>query len=282
MFDVTDRRTAEDAVREAEERARSMLENLPVTAYMADYETGESDTVYDRWIGPGSRRSSGSARTRWLHEEDPWIQHIHPDDRTSIHAAWEACVAEARPFVAEYRMVHEDGHVVWVHEEARAVVDGTRIRADGIFSDITERKEAEAAREEAETRLRVLVEQLPAVVYLEDAATGRNIYISKHVEQIYGYTPEEWIAVEGRWVDSLHPDDRDWVVAHNLADTGDTWSAEYRSITRDGRAIGDLVGVRKIQRAARQRQRPADRVHADARTRLPSVTVPALIGGSPL
>ena len=237
MHDVTARRAAEDALREAEERARSLLENLPVTAYMADYETEEPFTVHDRWIGPGIATLLGISQEAWLNEPDPWIQHVHPADRDEMVALWRTCVDEDRPFVAEYRMVHEDGRTVWVHEEARAAKDGTRMRADGIFADITERKAAEEARLDAETRFQRLVEQLPAVVYLEDAATGVTTYISQHVEQIYGFTPEEWLAEEDMWIRHLHPDDRDRILARDAEDTGDHWTAEYRSIAHDGRVI---------------------------------------------
>jgi PAS domain S-box-containing protein len=237
MHDVTARRAAEDALRDAEERARSLLENLPVTAYMADYETVEPFTMYDRWIGPGITSLLGVTQEAWLAEDEPWIDHIHPADRDEIMGAWRASVDAQRPFVAEYRMIHADGRTIWVHEEARAVVDGTRMRADGIFADITERKLAETARLDAETRFQRLVDQLPAIVYLEDAETGRNLYISRHVEQIYGYTPEEWLADEDMWKRRLHPDDRERMLALDAEDSGDRWTAEYRSLTRDGRVI---------------------------------------------
>ncbi|MEX0985524.1 MAG: PAS domain-containing protein [Actinomycetota bacterium] len=234
MLDVTARRAAEDALREADARARSLLENLPVTAYMADYETEPPYATYDRWIGPGVTALLGWSQDEWLADDDAWVHHLHPEDRDQVLAAWREAIATRIPFVGEYRMLHRDGHTVWVHEESRTTSEGSRVRADGIYSDITERKLAESGRQDAEVRFQALVDQLPAVVYREDAETGRTSYVSRHVEQMSGYSPDEWLATEDMWIHTLHPEDRDRVLALDEED-GDTWSAEYRSIARDGR-----------------------------------------------
>ena len=124
------------------------------------------------------------------------------------------------------------GDVVWVHD--RAVIterEGARV-IEGAFADITARHDAEVALSVAEDRFRTLVEQLPAITFIEEIDTGVNLYISPQIEAVYGYTPEEWMAEPTLWEQRLHPDDRDWVVASNAADAGDEWSLDYRSFTR--------------------------------------------------
>ncbi|TMK18243.1 MAG: PAS domain S-box protein [Actinobacteria bacterium] len=106
-----------------------------------------------------------------------------------------------------------------------------------MFYDVTARRTAERALTQAEDRFRSLVERLPQIVYVEDALTGEDIYVSPQIEAVYGYTSEEWMRDPGMWEQSIHPDDRAWVMAADQEDTGDRWSIDHRSITRDGRVI---------------------------------------------
>ena len=236
MFDVTERRRAEARLREAEERWRLLLEHLPVTAYMIEYGAEDSGIVFDRWIGPGITALVGITPDVWTSLDDAWREVLHPDDRDRVLGDWRAAVAASRPFEAEYRMARRDGGVVWVREESTIAVRDGRVRAEGVFIDITARHEAEEALRVAEQRFRVLVEELPAVMSLEDLSGG-TIYVGPQIEEVFGYTPEEWIADPGLWVELLHPDDRDWVIAESDSDTGDEWSVDYRSFTREGRML---------------------------------------------
>jgi PAS domain S-box-containing protein len=134
-------------------------------------------------------------------------------------------------------MVRRDGTQIWVREESAVTRSGTRVVAEGVFTDVTARRIAQDALREAETRFRNLVEQIPAITFIEDPDTGGTIYISPQIEELTGYTPQEWIDDPDLWTRCLHPDDRDRIVAENDADIGDRWSVDYRSITRDGRTI---------------------------------------------
>src|SRR5256885_1596116 len=162
---------------------------------------------------------------------------LHPEDRDDVLAAWEQTAHVGKPFDMEYRMIHRDGRVIWVHDQAVSVLSDGRFYAEGVFYDVTDRRTAERALTHAEDRFRSLVERLPQIVYVEDAITGEDVYVSPQIEAVYGYTPEEWTQDPGLWEQSIHPDDRAWVVAADQEDTGDRWSVDHRSITRDGRVI---------------------------------------------
>ncbi len=86
-----------------------------------------------------------------------------------------------------------------------------------------------------------LLARVPAIVYVADAGeTGCWRYVSPQIEQILGYTPAEWCADPKLWLDRLHPDDRDWVVAREEALIGaspDSPALEYRMLHRDGRVV---------------------------------------------
>ena len=94
---------------------------------------------------------------------------------------------------------------------------------------------------EAELRYRKLVEHLPLIVYTDELTpTAEPIYISDQVKAILGYTPQEWLETPDLFVQVLHPDDREWV----LADTERFYvrlepsaPIEYRLIAKDGRTV---------------------------------------------
>jgi PAS domain S-box-containing protein len=235
MLDITERHAAEDRLREAEERWRTLLEHLPVVAYMIE-STPEGD-VGERWVAPGIEGLLGVTPQEWLSDLRTWTQMLHPEDRDEVAAEWERTAEHGGSFEMEYRMIHRDGRVLWIHDQASSIARDGRFYAEGVFYDVTDRRAAEQALRQAEERLRRLVEQLPQIIYVEDAVTGDDVYISPQVERVYGYSPEEWKANPDLWKERLHPDDRDWVIAANEADTEDSWSVDYRSITRDGRVI---------------------------------------------
>ena len=122
---------------------------------------------------------------------------------------------------------------------SQAEVDSLRAAA-GVLGAVIERQETETKLVKAEERHRLLIEQLPAVVYI-DAIDHSNPdpYISPQVEDLLGYSPEESAATPMLWVDSIHPEDRDAVSKESdrTNETGDPFALDYRMVTRDGRIV---------------------------------------------
>jgi diguanylate cyclase (GGDEF)-like protein/PAS domain S-box-containing protein len=89
-------------------------------------------------------------------------------------------------------------------------------------------------------RYRTLIEQLPLVVYVDALdAESSNIFTSRQVEPLLGFTTAEWASDAGLFVRALHPDDRERVLAahaHTHA-THQPLSVEYRVIAKDGRTV---------------------------------------------
>jgi diguanylate cyclase (GGDEF)-like protein/PAS domain S-box-containing protein len=94
--------------------------------------------------------------------------------------------------------------------------------------------------EEVARRYRTLIEQLPLVVYLDALdSTSSNIFTSRQIEPILGYSVEEWAADSELFTRLLHPEDRERVLdAHvHTHETHEALSLEYRLIARDGRVV---------------------------------------------
>jgi len=104
----------------------------------------------------------------------------------------------------------------------------------------TAERAADSDAREIERRYRTLVEQLPLVVYVDalDKASS-NIFTSAQIEPLLGYTVQEWRDDGDLFVRTLHPEDRDRVLAAHARthETHEPLSIEYRLVARDGRIV---------------------------------------------
>ena len=142
----------------------------------------------------------------------------------------------------EARNLRKDGSIIWTSTNARVVKDknGNILYYEGFITDITKQKKAEKAIVDAEERYRILVEKLPAVVFMDKFNQPETTqYMSPRLIDLLGYTPEEWVAGDNLWENSLHPDDKERVLAEDIRtdETGEPFRIEYRLRHRDGRYI---------------------------------------------
>jgi PAS domain S-box-containing protein len=239
MFDITERTAAEDKLRAAELRYRSLVEQMPVVTYLDDRRSDPPQ----RYIAPGVEGLLGCTQEAWTSDPHLWERVLHPDDRERVLAETRDAEREGRPRSLEYRIVRRDGRVVWVNDDARIVEPGPtpeRSVWQGVWVDVTARKEAELGLRETQENYQTLVEQLPVVVY-QDAVddTSTALYVSPQYEHMFGYPPHARLSDPEFWLDHLHPDDREWVLEESKRtnETGEPFSVEYRFIGRGGRVV---------------------------------------------
>ena len=155
--DVTEQMQAETRLRkalkdkqESEDKFRSLVADFPGAAYRCDCDPDctvqfVSDAIEDLCGRPAS--DFGAPHTRGL------AGIIHAADRAMVEDIIAAAVAQRQPFAAEYRILHKDGSIRWVHNKGRAVFaeDGKPRHLDGAIFDVTERKQVEVALIRAKT-----------------------------------------------------------------------------------------------------------------------------------
>ena len=122
---------------------------------------------------------------------------------------------------------------------AALAVDNARLYEE-TQRELAERKRAQVELRRAETRYRTLVEQMPAITYIEalDAEERETnlVYVSPQIEELFGYSAEEWMSDPDIFTRLLHPDDRERVLEEDerTERTGEPFHVEYRQFTRDG------------------------------------------------
>ena len=235
---LAQREQAEQQLRRAEEQFRSLVERIPAITYTAEF----GETAPWLYVSPQIEDILGFTPEEWMVRPNLWSRQLHPDDRGRVMADEERSHDTGEPMLSEYRLFARDGHVVWVRDES-VVVQGAAGGAmlQGVIFDITQRKQAEEQLREAEARYRTLVEQIPAVTYVDsyegiERGQYRTMYVSPQIEELLGYSAEEFMAQPELWPTLLHPEDRDGVLARDSHHyrTGEPLAQDYRLIARDG------------------------------------------------
>jgi PAS domain S-box-containing protein len=234
IVDITKEKEAEARASEVEHRYRTLVEQLPIVTYIDVPDASLANLFVSPQVNGLLGRPSGTTG-------DEWAERVHPDDRERARSETVEGVLSGAPFTLEYRMVRDDGRVIWVRDSATTVRDdqGEPEYVLGFFFDITERKEAELQLEEVERRYRNLVEQLPAVTYMDTADEElSSIYVSPQVETVLGLSADAFVS-DDAWASHLHPDDRDEAERGIRDAIGKAipFTLEYRMIRPDGSVV---------------------------------------------
>jgi diguanylate cyclase (GGDEF)-like protein/PAS domain S-box-containing protein len=107
-------------------------------------------------------------------------------------------------------------------------------------SERLERYELERRLASLERRYLTLVEELPVAFYVTSILPDAlDAYVSPAIEDMFGYSRAEWLDGRARWADIVHPEDAPWVLGNweRTILSGQRWSADYRTRTKDGRTL---------------------------------------------
>ena len=223
--DISDRKQAEDAIKQSEERYRSLIAATSQIVWTADNE-GRCPDI------PSMRAYTGQTEAEVVGYG--WLDAIHPDDREGTNQAWMEAAQTNSLFEIEYRIRGADGNYRYFQARAVPILneDGNLREWVGICTDIHDRKQAEDAIKQSEERYRSLTLAISQIVWITDAE-GR----SQDTPSLRAYTGQTEAEVVGfGWLDTIHPDDRErtnqaWMEA---VQTKSLYEIEYRLRGADG------------------------------------------------
>ena len=143
LFDVTERKRAEEALRESEERFRTIAANLPGNVYRRIlHPDGRITWAY---LSPGLRDLMELDPDAVMERPELLLETLHPEDRARWRDALRKSAEILEPYVLEFRRITPSGKIVWLRSFARPHRrENGDVIWDGIALDITEEKEAEA------------------------------------------------------------------------------------------------------------------------------------------
>jgi PAS domain S-box-containing protein len=225
-MDIEDRKRAEDALRQSEERFVAFMDNLPGYAWMKDLQ-GRYVYVNEMVRGLPGYRSLGKT------DDQIWPAELAAEYGANDQQA----IVTKKPvptlehfFLLEGKRRHMVGSKFPIFDKTGAVA-----LLGGVGVDITERVEAEAALRESEERFRELAENIDEVFWLSDSKHTTIFYVSPAYEKLWGRSCSSLYSSTRSWMDAIHPEDRESVV--EVLDDRELQSAPnmvYRVIRPDG------------------------------------------------
>jgi len=232
-YDITERKQAEDKVRESEQKFRTLILNIPDVTWTTD---NEGNTTF---ISSNIKEIYGySPEEIYARAGQLWLDRIHHEDVEHVKHAFRALFETGSRYDIEYRIKRKDGEWIWLHDRSIATYKkGDVTYADGILTDITGRKSAEEALRGSSEKL-IKAGQVAHMGFLEWDLRTNKIVLSQEVYALFGIATGIPVTVE-QIVDMVHPDDSEFVKKNlDMAIQGiRDYNIDHRMVRTDGKVV---------------------------------------------
>ena len=235
LYDMTERRLSEAALRESEERFRSLVANIPGIVYRRQHDPNW--TI--KFISQGIEKISNYPAADIVNNQiRSFASLIEQQDRSQVEAVISNCLTQKQPYVIEYRTIHADNSVKWFYDKGQGVFDthGNLLWLDGVIFDSTDYKQTQEELRSSEQKFRQLTENIREVFFLTTPELKQMLYISPTYEEVWGRTTQSLYQKPLSWFDSIHPEDRDRVISTSTRHLQEkqNFEIDYRIVRPDG------------------------------------------------
>jgi PAS domain S-box-containing protein len=187
VIDITERREAEELLRESEKKYRTLIEQSTQGLLLGQGPTPHivfANSTMAKIMGYSVQELSSLSLQQVLGL-------VHPDDREFFFERFKKRL-EGKPTPAQYefRGIKKDGSTVWLELSSTLIEYQGQPTLQAVFADISERKKAEEELSKSEARYRDLADSLPEIVFETDAL-GKLTYANQNAFKITGYTKED-------------------------------------------------------------------------------------------
>ena len=216
VWDVTEQKQADLALRQSEERYRSLVNNLNDVVFQADL------SGYWTYLNPAWEAVTGFSIDDCLGQY--FLRYVHPDDRKHNLSLFEPLVARQKNTCRHLvRYLHKNGGFRWIESFAQLTIDekGEPTGLTGTLTDVTERKQAEDAMRESEQRFREIADNVNEIFWIHQARPLQLLYINEAYGRVFD-----------RPADRLYQNPRDFLGAVLEEDRAETETAFLNAYLR--------------------------------------------------
>src|SRR5665648_248511 len=243
FVDVTMRKQAEDALKQANSELQNLHNNLDLAVFSADLINNKMLQV-----SVAHEAMFGYSQEAFFNNTMLWYEIIVPEDKLIFDASYPVLFS-GKNLHHEYRIVHADGQIRWIEAKIKPTLDtnGKLIRIDGIASNITERKRLEETLQESKVKYQAIFENTgTATIIIDEGNT--IIMANKECCSITGYTATEIIGQKWNQYfapESLHKMQKNHQLISQISDLAQK-KYEVKLINKQGEIRDVILNIAMI------------------------------------
>ncbi len=238
-IDVTERKRAEQRLKESEQRLALHVAQTP----LAVIEWNLDFTVRE-W-NPGARRIFGYKKREAIGKHARFI--VPEEERSHVDSVWNKLLRKRGGTRSTNRNATKTGDPIYCEWYNTPLIDGEGmvVGVASLVQDVTERKEAEEKLRESEEMFRSLAEKSPNMIFINQG--GRIVYANSKCEEVMGYSRKEFYAPDFDFRRLTCPEYRGVVEKHfkDHLEGREVAPYDYALVTKDGRRL-DVINATKL------------------------------------